>query len=87
MEIFKLMAILLNNSIYPQQMVMTLILDVDLHLETMGHSHLIPHVEIAYKIYIIHMVLNKFNHILVVNGLHIGSNAEVDLGSQNKYRK
>ena len=31
---------------------MTFILDVDLDLETQGHSHLIPHVEIAYKIYI-----------------------------------
>ena len=38
-----------------------------------GHSHLIPHVEIAYKIYIIHMVLNKFNQIIVENDLHIGS--------------
>ena len=87
MEIFKLMAILLNNSIKPQQMVMALIFDADLDLETQGHSHLIPHVEIAFKIYIIHMVLNKCNHILVVNDLHIGSNAEVELGSQNKYRK
>ena len=86
MEIFKLMAILLNNSIKPQHMVMALIFDVDYDLETQGHSHLIPHVEIAYNIYIIHMVLNKCNHILVVNDLHIGSNAEVDLGSQNKYR-
>ena len=52
---------------------MTFILDVDLDLETQGHSHWIPHVEIAYQIYIIHMVLNKFNHILVENDLHIGS--------------
>ena len=52
---------------------MTFILDVDLDLETQGHSHLIPHVEIAYKIYIIHMVLNKFNQIIVENDLHIGS--------------
>ena len=52
-------------------MVMTFILDVDLDLET----HLIPHVEIAYKIYIIHvhMVLNKFNQIIVENDLHIAS--------------
>ena len=52
---------------------MTIILDVDLDLETQGHSHLNPYVEIAYKIYIIHMVLNKFNQILVENDLHIGS--------------
>ena len=54
---------------------MPFILDVDLDLETQGHSHLIPHVEIAYKIYIrpIHMVLNKFNQIIVENDLHIGS--------------
>ena len=54
-------------------MVMTFILDVDLDLETQGHSHLIPHIEIAYKIYIIHMVLNKCNQVLVENDLHIGS--------------
>ena len=86
MEILKLMAILLNNSIRPQQMVMALIFDVDIDLEQ-GHSHLIPHVETAYKIYIIHMVLTKCNHILVVHDLHIGSNAEVAIVSQNKYRK
>ena len=34
---------------------MTFILYVDLNLERQGHSHLIPHVEIAYKIYIIHI--------------------------------
>ena len=54
-------------------MAMTFILDVDLDLETQGYSHLIPHVEIAYEMYIIHMVLNKFNHVLVENDIHIGS--------------
>ena len=78
-------------------MVMTSILDFDLNLETQGHSHLIPHVEIAYKIYIIHMVLNKFNKVLVENGFQCEShfrlnvstavNANVDLESQNKHRK
>ena len=54
-------------------MVMTFILDVDLDLDLETQGHLIPHVEIAYKIYIIHMVLNKFNQIIVENDLHIGS--------------
>ena len=40
---------------------------------TQCYSHLIPYVEIAYEMYIIHMVLNKFNHVLVENDLHIGS--------------
>ena len=66
-------------------MAMTFILHVD--LETQGHSHLIPHVEIAYKIYIIHMVLNKFNQIIVEITFKLAVNAEVDLESQNKYRK
>ena len=65
-------------------MVMTFILDVDLDLETQGHSHLIPYVEIAYKIYIIHMVLIKFYSKMTFT---LAVNAEVDLGSQNKYRK
>ena len=73
MKMFKLMAILLNNISLPPTMAMTFILDVDLDLETQGYSHLIPHVEIAYEMYIIHMVLNKFNHVLVENDLHIGS--------------
>ena len=75
MNMFKLMAILLNNSrpYLTPKMVMTFILDVDLDLEIQGHSHLIPPVEIAYKIYIIHMVLNKFNQIIVENYLHIRS--------------
>ena len=68
-------------------MAMTFILHVDLDLETQGHSHLIPHVEIAYKIYIIHMVLNKCNQIIVEMTFKLAVNAEVDLESQNKYRK
>ena len=68
-------------------MAMTFILHVDLDLETQGHSHLIPHIEIAYKIYIIHMVLNKFNQIIVEMTFKLAVNAEVDLESQNKYRK
>ena len=87
MNMFKLMAILLNNSILPQKMAMTFMLHVDLDLETQGHSHLIPHVEIAYKIYIIHMVLNKCNQIIVEMTFKLAVNAEVDLESQNKYRK
>ena len=66
---------------------MTFILHVDLDLETQGHLHLIPHVKIAYKIYIIHMVLNKFNQIIVEMTFKSAVNAEVDLESQNKYRK
>ena len=58
---------------------MTFILDVDLDLETQGHSHLIPHVEIAYKIYIIHMVLNKFNQIIVEMTFTLAVNAELTL--------
>ena len=68
-------------------MAMTFILHVDLDLETQGHSHLIPHAEIAYKIYIIHMVLNKFNQIIVEMTFKLAVNAEVDLESQKKYRK
>ena len=55
-------------------MVMTFILDVDLDLETQGHSHLIPHVEIAYTIYTLYTWFkNKFVQILVENDIHIGS--------------
>ena len=84
MKMFKLMAIWLNNSIYPHKMVVTFILYVDLDLETQEHSHLIPHVEIAYKIY---MVLNKCNHIYSKMTFTLAVNAEVDLVSQHKYRK
>ena len=65
-------------------------LDTDIDIETHDNSHLISAAKLCRKVIIhlyIHMVLNKFNQILVENDLQIGVNAEVDLGSQNKYRK
>ena len=47
-------------------------LDTDIDIETHDNSHLIPTAKLYRKV-IIHMVLNKFNHILVDNDLHIGS--------------
>ena len=51
-------------------------LDTDIDIETHDNSHLIPVAKLYRKVIIhlyIHMVLNKFNHILVENDLHIGS--------------
>ena len=47
-----------------------------LTFETHDNSHLIPTAKLYRKVIIhlyIHMVLNKFNQILVENDLHIGS--------------
>ena len=65
-------------------------LDTDIDIETHDNSYLISMAKLCRKVIIhlyIHMVFNKFNQILVENDLQIGVNAEVDLGSQNKYRK
>ena len=51
-------------------------LDTDIDIETHDKSHLIPTAKLYRKVIIhlcIHMVLNKFNQILVENDLHIGS--------------
>ena len=57
-------------------MVMTFILDVVLDLETQGHSHLIPHVEIAYKIYIIGAIGVRAN-------IHLGGQTEFCPNGEN----
>ena len=51
-------------------------LDTDIDIETHDNSHLIPTAKLYRKVTIhlyIHMVLNKFNQILVENDLHIGN--------------
>ena len=51
-------------------------LDTDINIETHDTSHLIPTAKLHRKVihlYNIHMVLKKYNHILVANDLHIGS--------------
>ena len=65
-------------------------LDTDIDIETHDNSHLIPTAKLYRKVIIhlyIHIVLNKFNQILVENDLHLAVTAELDLESQNKYRK
>ena len=65
-------------------------LDTDIDIETHDNSHLIPTAKLYRKVIIhlyIHMVLNKFNQILVENDFTLAVNAEVDLASENKYRK
>ena len=51
-------------------------LDTDIDIETHDNSHLIHTAKLYREVIIhlyIHMVLNKFNQILVENDLHIGS--------------
>ena len=52
-------------------------LGTDIDIETHDNSHLIPTAKLYRKViihlYNIHMILNKFNQILVENDLHIGS--------------
>ena len=51
-------------------------LDTDIDIETHDNSHLFPtakfYIQVIIHLYI-HMVLNKFNQMLVKNDLHIGS--------------
>ena len=50
-------------------------LDTDIGIETHVNSHLIPTSKLHRKVIhlYLHMVLNKFNQVLVENDLHIGS--------------
>ena len=48
-------------------------LDTDIDIVTHDNSYLIPTAKLYRKVIIIHMILNKFNHILVENDIHIGN--------------
>ena len=51
-------------------------LDTDIDIVTHDNSYLIPTAKLYRKVIIhlyLHMILNKFNHILVENDLHIGN--------------